>query len=38
MSQENVEVVQTMARAFNAGDEEGVSKMLSPHIEYHELA
>jgi len=38
MSQENVEIVRRMYEAFNAGDHETSLSLMSPDIEYHELA
>jgi uncharacterized protein len=38
MSQENVEIVRRMYDAFNAGDYQTSLNLMSPDIEYHELA
>jgi ketosteroid isomerase-like protein len=38
MSEENLAVVQAMAKAFNEGDYERALGFLSPDIEYHELS
>lgn len=37
MSEENLAVVQAMAKAFNTGDYASALELLSPQIEYHEL-